>query len=221
MLARCPGRGFYTFPVDSTDRDFSSWALLLIDVQQDFWTPTHRQVFPDFEHNVAELLATCRRLGIEVVHVRSRFQPDRSDWMLPHRVLGRIPCITGTPGVEVVPFAVEQPEEAVFEKHTYDAFFEPGLAEHLRSRGRRILLTAGLETSYCVLFTTVAASQQGFLPLMVEDCCADDPGFDRATTTALLDRYEPKVFWRTTLHAFRGEYSTWMQKLERSRGGGA
>ena len=199
--------------LSDSQHDYSAWALLLIDVQKDFWTRAHQAAFPHFEDNVRRLLTSCRQLGIEVVHVRSRFRADRTDWMLPHRILGSIPCVDGTAGVEVLLFAAEARAEAVFEKQTYDAFAVPELAEHLRQSGRRIVLTAGLETSYCVLFSSAAACQQGFLTLMVEDCCADDPDFDRAMTDGLLERYQGKVFWRTTLRAITDEYHQWMAKL--------
>ena len=96
--------------------DFSAWALLLIDVQRDFWTRGHRRAFPRFPDRVRDLLACCRRRGLEVVHVRSRFRADRSDWMPPHRVLGGVPCVAGSGGEEVLSFAAEEPGEAVFEK---------------------------------------------------------------------------------------------------------
>lgn len=35
------------------------------------------------------------------------------------------------------------------------------------------MLTAGLVTSVCVLLTTASASQQGFLAVVVSDCCVD------------------------------------------------
>ena len=197
-----------------SSHDWSGWALLLIDVQKDFWTAAHQQVFPDFPSNTRQLLAFCRSEGIEVVHVRSRFRVERSDWMPPYRLLDAIPCVADTEGAEVLPFAAEAPGEAVFFKTTFDAFQLPELVSHFASGGQRILLTAGLETSYCVLMSSASACQHGFWTLLLEDCCADDPDFDRRTTDDFLERYEGKVLWRTTLQGIRRDYPRWMTRLE-------
>lgn len=196
-------------------RDWSAWALLLIDVQKDFWTREHQQAFPELPDNIRELLDFCRRQGIEVVHVRSRFRADSSDWMLPYRLFERIPCVEDTGGDQVLPFAAEAAGERVFVKQTFDAFHVPELAPYLHNRGKRLVLTAGLETSYCVLFTSAAACQHGFLTLMVEDCCADDPDFDPKITHELLERYRGKVFWRIPRSAITTTRRQWIAKLDR------
>lgn len=193
--------------------DWSAWALLLIDVQKDFWTPGHQQLFPGFPRSISRLLTFCRAKHIDVVHVHSRFRADRSDWMPPHNLLGSIPCIEGTGGDAVLPEAAPTPGEALFVKQTFDAFHLPELSSHLHAAGKRILLTAGLETSYCVLLTSTAACQHGFLTVMLEDSCADDPDFDPRATSAFLDRHVGKIFWRSSLPRLVDTHAEWMEKL--------
>src|SRR5436190_2148363 len=96
--------------------DWTPFALLLIDVQRDFWPDETAQDFPKFPAQVANLLTFCRAEGIDVIHVRSHFNPDMSDWMLRYKLRGRIPCIDGTPGVEILPFALDIPGETVIIK---------------------------------------------------------------------------------------------------------
>ncbi len=192
---------------------WNSWVLILIDVQKDFWTPAHERTFPDFPQRVSDLLTLCRQQGIEVAHVHSRFRADRSDWMPTYKTRGRIPCIEGTGGDEVLPFAAPEAGEPVFIKQTFDAFQRPELTSHLRTREKRIVLTAGLETSYCVLLTSAGASQQGFLTLVLGDCCADDPAFDKGTTSELLSRYENRVFFRSSLGDLITRRTHWASKL--------
>jgi nicotinamidase-related amidase len=84
--------------------DWSQFALLPVDVQRSFWPGGGRPDFPDFAANVARLLVLRRGEGLEVIHVRSRFKPDKSDWMLMYRL--RVPashhacigCPTWLPG---------------------------------------------------------------------------------------------------------------------------
>ena len=42
------------------ERNWEQFALLLIDVQQDFWPEKLAASFPDFPDKVARLLAFCR-----------------------------------------------------------------------------------------------------------------------------------------------------------------
>jgi nicotinamidase-related amidase len=189
---------------------WEQFALLLIDVQRDFWTEKSAQIYPDFPANVEALLSLCRNLGIEVVHVRASFEPDMSDWMPTYQLMGGIPCVRGTAGEETLPFAAEIPGEKVILKHSLDGFFNPELFQHLSQKGKRFVLTAGLVTSVCVLLTTASAMQKGFLAAVIEDCCADEPHSHQQT----LDRY-PFVFERTTVRMIASRQSDWLAALKK------
>ena len=188
----------------NTQRNWDAFALLLIDVQYDFWPMEIAEHFPKFPDQVTHLLKFCRNEGLEVIHLRASFQPDMSDWMLKYKLRGRIPCIAGTPGIETLPFAVEMPGETVIIKHTFDGFLTPDLLPLLRQRGKRFLLTAGLITSTCVFLTTASAAQSGFLAAVVEDCSADFPTAHQQT----LESYR-FVFDRTTVKAIPEQYDEW------------
>jgi nicotinamidase-related amidase len=195
---------------DQQSRNWERFALLVIDLQKDFWSAKTAKRFPDFPNRVAKLLALCRSEGIEVVHLRARFKPDMSDWMLRYRLRGRIPCVEGTPGVEILDFAVEMPGEKVIFKQTFDGFQYVDLLSYLQERGKRFLLTAGLVTSTCVFLTTASAAQLGFLTAMVEDCCADEPFAHEET----LERYQ-FIFERVKVARIINRHAKWSQQLEK------
>jgi nicotinamidase-related amidase len=186
------------------------FALLLIDVQQDFWTERNAANFPEFPANVTRLIKTCRSQGLDIVHLRASFKPDQSDWMARYHLLGRIPCVQGTPGTQTLPFAVEAPGEAVLVKHAFDGFQNPDLLAYLRLKGKRFLLTAGLITSTCVFLTTATAAQSGFLAAIVTDCCADDPAAHAQT----LDRYR-YIFDLTTSEQLAEHQPLWLEQLKK------
>ncbi len=192
----------------NTQRNWEAFALLLIDVQYDFWPMEIAEQFPQFPDQVTHLLKFCRAEDIDVIHLRASFQPDMSDWMLKYKLRGRIPCIAGTAGIETLPFAVERSGETVITKHTFDGFLTPDLLPLLQQRGKRFLLTAGLITSTCVFLTTSTAAQSGFLAAVVEDCCADFPAAHQQT----LDGYR-FVFDRTTVKAIPEQYDEWTAAL--------
>ena len=194
----------------STNRNWEQFALLLIDVQQGFWSERLQPSFPDFPVNVDGLLSLCRKEGLEVVHVRASFKADMSDWMPRYRLRGRIPCVEGTEGAETLSFAAERPGEVVIVKQAFDGFHNPNLLPYLRRKGKQFLLTAGLITSVCVLLTTASAAQLGFLTAVVEDCCADE----RFAHEHTLDRYQ-FIFDRTTTDAICKDHSQWLAALEK------
>jgi ureidoacrylate peracid hydrolase len=158
-----------------TSSAWREYALLLIDVQHDFWPDSVAATARGFPAAVERLLSSCRRLGIAVVHVHARFAPDGSDWIARYRLRGRIPCISGTEGAQPLPVAAPLPGEPVVLKHSFDAFLGTDLDALLRGAGRRFLLVAGLVTSTCVLLTAASATQLGYLVAVVADCCADHP----------------------------------------------
>jgi|LGOV01.1.fsa_nt_gb nicotinamidase-related amidase len=169
-----------------TDHDLSSFALLLVDVQKDFWPEKLANLYPDFPENISNLLSLCRNNGIDIIHLRASFKEDMSDWMPRYRIRKRIPCVEGTEGSEVLPFATELPGEKIFTKQTFDGFHDPSLISYLRNQQKRFLLIAGLVTSTCVLFTAASATQLGFLSAVISDCCADEPTIH----STILERYQ-------------------------------
>ena len=191
-----------------SNRNWEQFALLLIDVQEDFWSKESEAAFPDFRENVGRLLELCREEGIEVIHVRARFAADKSDWMPIYRLGRRMPCIDGSEGVELLNEALAQPGELVLEKQAFDAFLMGELEPHLQRFDRRFLLTAGLVTSICVFLTTVSAMQRGFLTAVVEDCCADEP----AAHQHMLERYQ-FMFEKTRVSELIRQYSRWQDML--------
>ena len=56
------------------DTSWDDFALLLVDVQNDFWTEEMVGAFPGFEKRIAELLGLCRRQKIDIVHLRASFR---------------------------------------------------------------------------------------------------------------------------------------------------
>jgi ureidoacrylate peracid hydrolase len=189
--------------------DWSEFALLVVDMQRDFWAQKVAEQFPAFPERVMQLLALSRRQGIDVIHLRAGFRPDMSDWMVRYVLRERIPCVEGTRGAETLPFALERPSEPVFVKHSFDGFLNPALLPHLLQRGKRFVLVGGLVTSVCVLLTAAAASQLGFLVAVVEDCCADDALAHQQT----LDRYQ-FIFDRVTVDSIPATHGAWRESLQ-------
>ncbi len=193
------------------EQNWQSFALLLVDVQQDFWNDQLQTDFPHFQQNTIELLQFCRQSGIEVIHLREVFNPDKTDWLPRYLLRGRSPCVRGTNGAGVLDFAVEQAGEKVIEKQTQNGFHHLELLPYLRSKGKRFLLVAGLVTSVCVIFTATSAAQLGFLAAIVSDCCADYP----EAHALALRRYKGFLLDVTTCGELPAKNQEWSEQLRR------
>ena len=182
-------------------------ALIIIDIQRDFWQPIKRyHEFSSFPSNVGSLLSKSRSIRLTVVHIQSCFKRDRSDWMPFYRPHGRgdVPCIEGSEGVLPEEFAKPEPNEAVVTKQTFDGFVGTDLAKILDAHNVKGVLLAGLETSVCVLFTATSAYLRHFVPLVVSDACADEPTRHEST----LRMYTDLCFKRVTTAHVRDDWAS-------------
>jgi nicotinamidase-related amidase len=188
-------------------------ALILVDIQRDFWSPLKgHPEFASFPGNVETLLHEARSRGLTVVHVYSAFDPDRSNWMLFYRPEGRgeIPCIAGTEGAQIEGFTSPLPGEKRVEKETFDGFVGTDLEEYLKGRGVKAALISGLETSVCVLFTATSAYLRRIVPLVVTDACVDEPSRHEAA----LSMYGDLSFKAVTTSQVVGDWAHVMALVE-------
>lgn len=166
------------------DSAWSRYAIVLVDLQQDFWSDDVASNAPELPTRVGDLLEYARSNDVVVVHVRAHFDAEGGNWMARYRLRGRIPCVDGTAGVETLPFAREVAGESVLIKHSFDGFLNTELHDLLTSRGIQGLLIGGLVTSTCVLFTAATATQLGYLVAVLSDCCSDFKVAHSATLAA-------------------------------------
>jgi nicotinamidase-related amidase len=174
--------GLFVAAMDPSDPRTVPTALLVIDVQKNFWTENElvRTAFPTFPENVANLLSVCRdsRSGIKlIVHVQAVYTEEGgSAWMPYFRALNpdKTDSAWNSPEEFAAPM-VEQGtrEEVVVEKPTFDAFLNTELEEILKKAGIQQTFFAGLVTSACVQASAHGAFARGFCPVLFEDCCAD------------------------------------------------
>jgi nicotinamidase-related amidase len=170
--------------------DTKQLALILIDIQRDFWQPLkallHLSAFPT---NIATLLQVARANGLTIIHTQAWFKPDRSDWMLFYRPQGRgsVPCLAGTDGAQFEDFAAPLPREHIIQKQTFDGFVSADLERIMHEHHSKAALIAGLETSVCVLFTATSAYLRRIVPLVVEDACGDEWARHEATIRMYRD----------------------------------
>jgi len=137
-------------------------ALLIIDVQQSFpRMPFWREDdLPAFREALLALEEGCRRRGAAIVHIFHVGQagPFAAD-------SGFVRPLDWLPG---------EPD-AVFHKHTHNAFTDTGLDLWLRRRGIGRLIVAGIRTEQCCETTTRVGADIGYAVDFVSDATLTFP----------------------------------------------
>src|SRR6195952_240340 len=174
------------------DLDWSTTALLIIDMQRDFMEPggfgetlgnnvSHlaRAVEP-----IAAVLKAARESGMLVVHTREGHLPDLSD-APPAKVergapslrigdpgpMGRI-LIRGEDGHDIIPALYPVEGEIVIDKPGKGAFYATELGDVLKKHGITDLLVCGVTTEVCVNTTVREANDRGYRCVVLADGCA-------------------------------------------------
>ncbi len=137
--------------------DVGTTALLLIDIQNDYWLPP-REPREQFVSAARELLELARDTGMLVVHVQHARRGGGKGGFQP-----------GTAGFEIHECVRPLADEPRVVKHTPGSFYETDLDEVLRSGGIESLVIAGMQTQKCCDTTTREASARGYRCLYVAD----------------------------------------------------
>src|SRR2546430_6656596 len=174
------------------DLDWSTTALLILDMQRHFMEPggfgetlgndvslLARAVEP-----IAAVLDAARDIGLLVVHTREGHLPDLSD-APPAKIergapslrigdpgpMGRI-LIRGEAGHDIIPALYPLDSEIVIDKPGKGAFYATELDDVLQKYGIVNLLVCGVTTEVCVHTTVREANDRGYRCLVAGDACA-------------------------------------------------
>jgi nicotinamidase-related amidase len=153
-------------------------ALIVIDFVNAYVTPGS-PLYADFEAPrlaAVQLLNTCRRQGVLVIHTDVAYQAGGVDGGVFFKKLPALRCFDKRAHPELVGFATglqPLPGEIVITKQYASAFFGTSLASTLVAHHIDTLLIAGVTTSGCIRATAVDCCQHGFVPLVVCDAVGD------------------------------------------------
>src|SRR5437588_4049913 len=170
--------------------DWSTTALLIIDMQRDFMEPggfgetlgndvsqLARAVKP-----IAAVLDAARDIGLLVVHTREGHLPDLSD-APPAKIergapslrigdpgpMGRI-LNRGEAGHDIIPALYPLDSEIVIDKPGKGAFYATELGDVLEKYGIEHSLVRGVTTEVCVNTTVHEATDSGYHCRVPPDC---------------------------------------------------
>jgi nicotinamidase-related amidase len=185
-------RGTIAAEPEPIELDWSTTALVIIDMQRDFMEPggfgetlgndvsqLTRAVKP-----IAAVLQAARHTGMLVIHTREGHLPDLSD-APPAKIergapslrigdpgpMGRI-LIRGEAGHDIIPELYPLDSEIVIDKPGKGAFYATELSDVLGKYGIDNLLVCGVTTEVCVNTTVREANDRGYRCVVISDGCA-------------------------------------------------
>src|SRR5882762_10226468 len=174
------------------DLDWSTTALVIIDMQRDFMEPggfgetlgNDVSQLAGAVKPIAALLAEARETGMLVVHTREGHSPDLSD-APPAKIergapslrigdpgpMGRI-LIRGEAGHDIISELYPRDSEIVIDKPGKGAFYATEFGDVLQKYGIENLLVCGVTTEVCVNTTVREANDRGYRCVVISDGCA-------------------------------------------------
>ena len=139
-------------------------ALVIIDVQQEYFAPVGRLPLPQGPDAVKQIVRTldwARDRGLPVFHIVHESQRPNASIFAP-----------GSPGLAIHPDVKPAAGEPIIQKHLPGAFTGTPLEEELKKRGVEQLVIAGFMTQMCVDTTTRQAAHLGYKVTVLSDATA-------------------------------------------------
>ena len=145
-----------------------------------------------------KLFDGCRAAGIPIVHLVTRYRDEqeivsnpfwktRADNPTASRKNVARHNLDGSPGCEIMPGLYQEGDWVVDTKKRYDCFVATDLDFMLRRHGINTLLLTGVNTSSCVLATTIRANVLDYASVVISDCVdtIDGPTLHEAALTCV------------------------------------
>lgn len=165
-------------------------AVLSLDIQTAL-VAIYAKDSPDFMSTVPSVIAHCRKVHANLVHVRVGFRPGFPEVSERNRFLAAMKAdpqhrqiFQGELGA-IHPAVAPESEEVVITKHRVSAFQGTDLGIILRSKEIDTLVLFGIATSGVVLSTALEATDLDYRVFVVKDCCVD---LDSEVHSCVLDK---------------------------------
>ncbi|MPZ68205.1 MAG: isochorismatase family protein [Actinobacteria bacterium] len=170
-------------------------ALVIVDYQNDFCHEDGAvarmghasEPSAAIQPRIADVLESARASGMPRIFVRVVHSEwtDTPAWTDRGSESFHVPVVReGTWGAEFYKIS-PRPDELIITKHRYSAFLFTPLKLALEAKGASSIVIVGVQTDVCVHATARDAMQEGFVPIVVEDCVATRD--QEAHDTALQD----------------------------------
>lgn len=152
-------------------------ALLIVDVVKAYVEPDSPLFLPGsgataLTSNI-KLAHAAREAGIVVILTNVEYDASGRNGGQFFKKVPALKCFIKGSALGNFPKGLHHDADILVTKQYASSFFGTSLASTLRSMEIDTLLITGFSTSGCVRATAVDAIQNGFIPFVVKDACAD------------------------------------------------
>ena len=132
-------------------------ALIIIDMQYYFLSTTTRRFTTQLIPAIQNLLVRVRQLQIPVIHIKTVYEHDKSNWPQAWLHREKLYCMRDSHDAEILQEISPVPGEIVISKSRYSAFFNTLLKSRLEEKNIKSIVLAGYSSDCCVRFTAIDA----------------------------------------------------------------
>lgn len=145
-------------------------ALIIIDLQEYFY----KLATPKFENkiipNIRDLLQFAREAKIKIIHIKTIYKNDKSNWPEAYKTRDSMWCMENTEDCKIIQSALPLENETVIIKKRFSSFYETELDEVLQKNKIDTIFMAGFSGDVCVRMTTMDAFNRGYNLFWISDC---------------------------------------------------
>lgn len=151
------------FKTRSKRRPFMNTALILIDIQKDYFPGGRMELAGPIEASEAasRLLTAFRERGLPIVHIQHIAAREGATFFVP-----------STEGINFHENVNPLPDETVIVKHYPNSFRETSLSSTLEAQKIDQIVVCGMMSHMCIDATVRAAFDKGYNCIVAHDACA-------------------------------------------------
>ncbi|OPJ65394.1 isochorismatase family cysteine hydrolase [Clostridium chromiireducens] len=145
-------------------------ALLIIDMQKMFKDLKSEEFEKFLIPNIVKALNIARNKNIPIIHVRTLYKRNRSNWPRVTLHLEKMWCEEGSWESEFIDELLPLKEELTINKCRFSAFFNTNLERYLYESKIEHIYVAGYGTDISIRFTVVDAYNRDVFVTILKDC---------------------------------------------------
>jgi len=149
-------------------------ALLLIDMQREFYCQDKEAFDQRIIPNLREALRYSRNQRRTIVHVVTRYSADKSDWPEVRKPNDSIWCMENCESSRMIDGFEPMAGEHLIVKKRFSGFYQTNLDEILQKNDVKHLFLAGYSSDVCIRMTAMDAYNIGYGITLLKDCMYSD-----------------------------------------------
>jgi len=145
-------------------------ALLIIDMQKLFKDLKNEEFEKILIPNVVKVLNIARNKNIPIIHVRTIYKKNKSNWPSVRIHYEKMWCQEGSWESEFIDELIPLQDEIIIDKSRFSGFYNTNLELYLYENKIEHIFLTGYATDVSIRFTTVDAYNRDILVTILKDC---------------------------------------------------